>query len=280
MPGHSIQRRWKCKRLFVTACALIGAVAGCATPPPLALPITPAERVQRDRVVGGKLAPRFESQLKFKVDKELAVYLRNLAQTLADATPELHLASVGVLIVQDRGGRWRDYGLPGYRVYLSAGLIKNVMYENELAAAIAVEFAHILKQHVILRIQEEAMAGIGNQNPTDYPSIQGLLPGTAQDSKTLDYFSPTGVFAFPDEFQTAATEDAVDILYRAGFDPRGLTSLWERYESSPAHSPFEGPLLQKLQEKTRTVIAQRSPLRNPIVRSQAFLSIQKRMHKL
>ena len=62
--------------------------------------------------------------------------------------------------------------------------------------------------------------------------------------------------------------------------PWGLVSLWDLYRAQSPHSPYEDDLLKKLTDKTRTIIAQHSPLRNPIVRSQAFLAILKRIQKL
>jgi hypothetical protein len=69
-------------------------------------------------------------------------------------------------------------------------------------------------------------------------------------------------------------------MYRAGFDPRGLISFWNRYAENPAHSPLDPGLLQQLIERSRTAIAQRAPLRNPIVRSKEFLALKKRIERL
>lgn len=254
--------------------------SNCASAPPPAPPITPAERIQRDQAVGAGLARQLESQLKIKQDKEVLLYLHDLAAKLSEATPELKSAAVGVLVVADRGARWRCYSIPGNRIYLSSGLLRHIEFENELAAVIAMELAHVLKRHVPLRIEEGRVSSQAS-DPADYPSIEGLVPSSRGGAaNSVDFFSPTGVFAFPDEYFLEAADGAVDILYRAGFDPRGLVSLWDIYRSEVAHSPFEDDLLRKLTEKTRTVIAQHSPLRNPIVRSQAFLTIQKRMQRL
>jgi predicted Zn-dependent protease len=275
---HSTERPWNCKRLLTTSRVLgfvgVVALAGCATTVPAPPPITPAEQVQRDQAAGTELARQFEAQLKFKQDKEVLVYLRNLAGALADATPELRSAAVGALVVSDRGGRWHDYAIPGNRLYLSSGLLKRVSFENELAAAMALQFGHVMKRHVFLRLQEQKLKATG---PSDYPSLEGLVPSSG---KAVDFFSPTGVYSFPDEYYLEAVEAAVEVLYKAGYDPRGLVSLWEIYETNPSHSPFEKDLLTKLLEKTRRVIALYSPLRNPIVRSQAFITIQRRMQRL
>jgi predicted Zn-dependent protease len=291
MRFHSTSRWFKSNRLLrlrrakapmlktAAAVALTLVAAGCATPP-IEKTITPAERIQRDQALGAGLARQFEARLKLKSDdKAVLIYLGELTKRLGAASDDLKSAAIAVQVISDRGGRWRDYSIPGNRVYLSVGLLKAVKYENELAAALAVELAHLLARHVPQRIQAARAASSASQ-PADYPSIEGLVPSTAGLGRETDFFSPTGLFAFPDEYMLETVEPAVGILYRAGFDARGLVSLWGLYRSNPAHSPLEGGILDKLTEKTRTVIAEYSPLRNPIVRSQAFIAIQKRIKRL
>jgi predicted Zn-dependent protease len=284
---HSTERPWNCNRQLRTAArVLLGACvmtvisAGCATSPAVDSGPGVDPRPQPDQVVSANLARQLESRLEFKQDKELSIYLHDVAAKLADGNNDLRLSSVGVLVVADQGRVWQDFGIPGNRVYLSAGLLKHVEYENELAAAIAFELSHILKRHAVIRIQNGRGSLLASA-PEYFPSIEGLVPTSSDGAgKEIDFFSPTGVFAYPDEYNLEAVDGAVDLLYRAGFDPRGLVSLWELYGAQPAHSPYEEDLLRKLTERTRTNIARHSPLRNPIVRSAAFLLIRERIDKL
>jgi hypothetical protein len=255
-------------------------LARCASDRPRIEQLTPAERHRRDLVISAGLARQLESKLLFKTDKELLVYLRDLAKQLADPIEDLKESSVGVMVIEDRGSRWRDFGIQGNRIYLSSGLLKHVQYENELAAAIALEFAHILKRHVPHRLGE-GRSSSGESSPTDFPSIEGLVPSSSDGAaKEIDFFSPTGIYAFSDDLLLESIDKTVEILYKAGFDPRGLVSLWALYGAEANHSPYERLLLKKLTDKTRAVIAQFSPLRNPIVRSQEFVNIQRRIKKL
>jgi hypothetical protein len=253
-------------------------VAACATPPKQEV-LTPTERIQRDFAIGAGLARQFEAQSRIKRDKDVLIYLHELTAKLASTVPELKTSAVSAQVIADRGSRWNNYALPGNRIYLSSGLLKSLEFENQLAAAISVELAHLLKRHVPLRLQA-ARTDSQAERPDDFPSIEGLVSSSGAYSKPVDFFSPTGIFAFPDEYFIESVEPAVGILYQAGFDARGLVSLWELYRSSRASSPLEDDILRKLIEKTRTVIAEYPPLRNPIVRSPAFIAIQKRIKKL
>ena len=272
----------------------------CATPHRRLPPITSDERIKRDQALGSEIARPFDTQLKFKKDKEVLAYLKNLASTLAGFYPELGGSPIEVLLVQDPSVL-RNFALPGLRIYLSSNLIKRLDFENQIAATIALEIAHISKRHVLLRVQEEVLRarrqtehnlelttgasvlgnGVAGQHSIEYGSLAGLfLTSAARQERPFDYFGPHGVFDFPDEFHVSAAEGAVELLYSASFEPRGLVSLWSMYGAHPDSSPFGPDLLAKLMEKTRRTIALHAPLRNPIVRSQSFLTIQKRIRQL
>jgi len=241
-------------------------MTGCASVPPR----TEASRdelIQKDRALGVGVAQRFESQLKFRKDPEIVVYLGNIGTQLTRSTPELDGSSIAVHVVQDRDQVWRNYSVPGHRVYLSRGWVQGTEYENELAAMIAVELAHIQKRHLARRID---LIAPRDRQEVDAAAILGEVA----------YFGPNGAFAFTDADEVEAFETAVGILYAAGYDARGLASLCQRYRSNLEHSPFDEGMLDRIMEATRTQIANLAPLRNPIVRSQAFLMIKKRIERL
>lgn len=221
--------------------------SACATPPP-PVPETRAQIIQRDGRVGRGLAPQFEAQLEFRRDTEISVYLRQLAEKLMNTQPELQGAAVGVFIIQDQDrGRWWNFGLPGVRIYLSAGFLRETEFENQVAAAIAMELAYVLRRDVVQRIeQNQALARQQPAFATDAavaappagsaesaaasPSAAGGDAAVPAQAKPIDYTGPNGIFIFPEATRLDAIELAVDILYKAGFDPRGLIELWKIYE--------------------------------------------------
>jgi predicted Zn-dependent protease len=239
-----------------------GALVSCAAPtkPKVA---TQEEIVRRDNAVGAELAARFEKQLKLHSDREVGSFLKSLAQGLSEGSPDLKLAAVGVQIIRDVKGAWRSFGLPGNRIYVSSGLIRKLEFENEVAAALAFELGHIQKRHLVNRLEEGKPAATSGES-----------------GQPVDFLGPSGVFAFSDEAELEAVDASVDLMYRAGYDPRGLLSIWQAYAVEPRRSPFDASMLEKLVNRTRGAITKYAPLRNPIVRSAAFIAIQKRIRKL
>lgn len=250
----------RCAARFTCGIILSFLALGCATSP-VPVAVTPEEQIRQDHGMGSHLARDFEPKLVIQKDIEVAVYLRKLADRLASTRPVLKDAPLGVFVIQDRDHKWKNFGIPGNRLYLSSRLLKHVETETELAAAVALEFAHILKRHVISRIGKAA------------PETRGAF-------RTIEYFGPAGIFNFSEAELLEATTEAVAILYDAGFDPRGLTELLRRHHENPGNSPWQEKTLNRLLENARQAIAMRAPLRNPVVKSKEFLTIRKRMQRL
>jgi hypothetical protein len=240
-------------------CMSMACLAASCTSVPVAPPPSHAEQVEQDRATGEKLSARLEKELRFRGDRELQAYLRNLAVQLAQQHPELGAAPIGVFVIEDQAEVWRSFGLPGNRIYLSAGLLREMEFENELVSVIAIQLAHLHRRDLAKRLNEK-------ENSPD-------LPPSA-------FFGVLGLFAFPPDAEEIAVQDAVDILYGAGFDVRGVVSLYQRYERNPKHSPYDSGLLPRLIEAARLRGSYHAPLRNPVVRSQAFLAVQQRIRKL
>jgi predicted Zn-dependent protease len=253
---------------------LILSFVGCSGKP-VTSEISPEEVIRRGQEFRQELARQFESHFKFNNNTEVLVYLRSLAQTISENVPELQKSSIGVWLIKEPDKKWYNYGLPEGRVYLSTNMVRRCNYENELTAAIALQFAHILTRHVIERLQKES------PRDEELSSLgEVAVGGKIGLGPKIQFLGPKGILTFSEGAEIQAVQSAVLILYHSGYDARGLISLFELYQNNPLHSPYEMGTIKKLIEKTRREIALYAPLRNPIVRSQSFLMIQKRMKQL
>jgi hypothetical protein len=223
-----------------------------------------------------EIAVQFESQLHLKKETDVSVYLNEVAQLLVNATPEFKKAPVGVLLLQNKKHKWESYGIPGIRLYISTGLLKSVEYENELAGLMAIQLGNVMNKNIIHRLI--ALRGADNYGESSFDRI--MLTSPHDLTQKMDYFGPNGLFSFIEEDILAGARKAVGILYHAGYDARGLLLIYDRFLENPNFSPYEKRTLVKLKESVRHEIAMHAPLRNPIVRSQGFLLIQKRIKRL
>ena len=268
MKTVSVRLQW-----VISIMEVLFLASGCATQPHLKL-ASPEEIRLRDQAVGSEIAQQFESRLSFKHSPAVSIYLRKLAATLLESIPELSGSPAGIWMIHSKRGKWNSYALPGNRIYLPVELLHGLEFENEIAAEIAIQFSHLIEKHALVRFLK-----LQDGNP------DGLLESSFSESPwksstAVDYFGLNGVFAFSEEAEISAAKMAIGILYRAGFDPRGLISLFHRFKNNSEHSPYEMSTISKIIEQARCEIALEAPLRNPIVRSQDFIKIQRRIQQL
>src|SRR4051794_988094 len=104
------------RQVFV--CAALLYCAACSSPPPVR-EVTEQERIAQEHSLGKLLAETFEPHLVLKKDVEVSVYLRRVAEGMASKSDELKNTPLGVLTIENHQGRWRSFGFPGNRIYLS-----------------------------------------------------------------------------------------------------------------------------------------------------------------
>jgi len=239
--------------------------------------LSPEEQVRHDGQLGVKLAEAFETGLPRIADSEVAVFLRTLCGQLASGSPALRDAPMGVVMIEDRAATWRNYALPGVRIYLSLGLLKAIEFENELAAVIALQLGHVEHRHVMRNIEQRV--GLEPDHPAVLASLFPSPYGERQED-SVGTLTKDAVFYYSEEQEYEAIERAVELMYRGGYDPRGLAALWDRYRSNPGRSPYPIETLGTLVERTYQSIVRFSPLRNPIVRTERFVAVMKRIKRL
>jgi predicted Zn-dependent protease len=230
--------------------------------------------------MGLELARSLEPRLAFRDAPDITPYLEEIAQKIADSNKDFPLPEINVALLKNDDGTnatWDNYALPGGHLYLSVGLLKLMKYQNEVAALIAVQLAHLRNEDLLeyfkkKQLKEEADQG-GGANISPNPS-RLLLP------EKINFFGRNGAFSFDESRNLEAARTAVDLLYAAGYDPRGLVALWQTYIDNFAYSPYKLETLKKMLEETRRKIAQKAPLRNPIVRTEGFIQIRQRIGKL
>lgn len=199
-----------------------------------------------------------EARVELRKDEAVIRYLETLTSELSKGTPELESRMPIIKVFVEKKQRWKNFGIPGSRVYLSAGLLRALNYENEVAAVIAMELAHIQRKALIRNIQERI-------------HLEKTKGGIEE---------VTTAFTFPEEDWVDALPVALEMLYQAGFDPRGMVSLLGHFKKSKSRSPYPPEFLEKLLENARRHIALQAPLRNPIVRSERFLAIRPKLQRL
>jgi predicted Zn-dependent protease len=223
------------------------------------------EQIQVDHAVSRGWATQLENKVEITHDIEVEVALRHLAEKLVALRPMLAGAPIGVLVYKNGDGRLPlGFSIPGNRIYLSREILKQLEFENEVVAALALECGHLTGRHAI---SETASSGV-----LDVGSLAG------DSHRPVDFFSPAGVFSFTITQRLEAVREAARLLYESGYDPRGLVSYLRKLQTQ--RNGLESGTLVQLENAARNEMSRVPPLRNPLVRTEAFLKLQGRIRKL
>jgi predicted Zn-dependent protease len=150
-------------------------------------------------------------------------------------------------------------------------------FENEAAAVISIEFAHLLNEHVQNYLRRNP-AGLQIRDATALPDMLPLR--TLEAPEDIDFFGKDGMFAFSAKDNDEAITSAVSLMYDAGYDPRGLVTYLQRLMNNFAHSPWDETELSRLLDQARKSVALLTPLRNPTVQTDDFELIRGKLQKL
>lgn len=242
------------RRLLAISMTLLFAAA-CAAPR-LATRARPEEQARQDSSLAHAWVTNLEGQLSLQRDAEVERYLSKLAATIASRTDLKMTNDPSVQLLRDDKRPSRSFSLPSGRIYLPTRWLRLLETDSEAASLLAFELAHLKARHCVTRFD--------------------ALGRPAQP----EFFGPSGIFAWSEDELRGAASLAVELLYSAGYDPRGLSLLWSRLSAGAELSAFSRAELEVLSQSTREAISVRSPLRNPIVRTEAFLKLKKRIQSL
>ncbi|NDG85319.1 MAG: hypothetical protein EBX52_09840 [Proteobacteria bacterium] len=234
--------------------------SACASPP--AKVLSPVEQIAVDSARAAGLASRFREEMDFVQAPRAERFLSRVAALVAGASKDFPLGKVEVRIHRDRNpDEAHFFSFPGNLVSVPVGYLRQVEYENELAAAIAYELAKVMDRHLASHV--EALSEKGR-------------------ASAIEIFGAASVFVLNPEERSGSIKRGSVILYRAGYDVRGMASMFQRY-SGFFGNPGSASLKKEVEFNVRE--AQRAssellPSLKPIVRSAEFIEFKKELVRI
>jgi predicted Zn-dependent protease len=148
--------------------------------------------------------------------------LRNIARKLTPATQRSKISySFHVLDTQIRNA----FGLPNGRIFLTRGMLELVTDEDELAAVIAHELAHVNYRHALLAFQHQ------EQNLWRRIFVSGTVGLIPLAGNKLSYLLLDRGFDHANEFE--ADLAGIHYMRNAGIDPQAMVRFLEKVERDP-----------------------------------------------
>jgi len=141
-----------------------------------------------------------------------------------------------VVVFQDDSAN--AFALPGGKVGVYTGILKVAKDQNQLAAVIGHEVAHVTQQHGNERVSQAFVAEGGLAVASAALGTQGEKHDLAMAALGLG--AQYGVLLpFGRTQESEADIVGLDYMARAGFDPEGAVELWKNMQAAEKGSPPE-----------------------------------------
>ena len=183
-------------------------------------------RAEEDRL-GDAFLRQVRQRARLVDDPEVVDYVDSLGQRIASADPERRYR----FLVVDAPSV-NAFAGPGGIIAVNAGLIVITESESELAAVVAHEIAHVTQRHIAQLIERSRLASlttlagvfagilIATQNPQ---AGQATLAASAAGAQHA-------ALSYSREKEMEADRTGMELLHRAGFDPRAVPAFFERFQ--------------------------------------------------
>lgn len=125
------------------------------------------------------------------------------------------------------------FALPGGKIGVNTGLFQVAQTEDQLAAVIAHEMAHVVARHPSERLSRQVAVQGGL-------ALAGAATGTGQYSDILAQAATLGL-VLPFSRNQESEADRIGLIYmaRAGYDPRAAIEVWQNFHAYGGARPPE-----------------------------------------
>lgn len=209
-------------------------------------------------VISCATSPLGRSQLRFYSDRDMKAMgeaafnqMRTQVATTNSVQESAYVDCVARAITQTLGTGEMDweivvfndpqvnaFALPGGKIGVYSGLLEVAENQSQLAAVIGHEIAHVQADHANERVSTSTLAQVGMQVVS---TISGS-PGPQRDRAlaALGLGVQVGVLLpFSRTQEQEADLIGLDLMARAGFDPRESVTLWQNMARSAGKAPPE-----------------------------------------
>jgi len=232
----------------------------CASPPSQKV-LSPIEQIAADTKRAEGLSQEFRKKVRFVQAPRLERFLTRMGVRLSHASKDFPLDQVQVKIHHDSvPEQRRAFSFPGTFVSIPLSFLKQVEFENELAALISYELAHVINRHLANRVES----------------------GSEQKQPKILIFGDASVFDLDQSERARSIKVGTELLYFAGYDVRGMASMFQRaptFFGNPDSESGKKEVDFNLREAQRA----RSgllPSLKPIVRSSEFIQFKKELGRI
>ncbi|HFD86081.1 MAG TPA: hypothetical protein ENJ35_00205 [Gammaproteobacteria bacterium] len=254
---------WRLRSMLLGAGLVVSLVIGSAQSmadssrillPDMAVIDSPSSAGDREARAGKTIYHQLRKTLPVIDDPELMLWIRALGNRIVQFVPGKHYPYY-FSIINDPG--INAFATEGGVVAVNAGLIMAVDSEDELAAVISHEIAHVT-QHHLQRMQENSA---GNGLLTGLGILATIIaasydPAVAQAALMSTFaFQGQQQLAYSRQMETEADRIGMRILTAAGYDPSAMASFLNKLDRFDANADDEVTAYLRTHPLTRARIS-------------------------
>jgi predicted Zn-dependent protease len=187
--------------------------------------------VQEEIEIGKQTDAQVRQRTPEVRDSQTTTYIRALGQQLSRGAPgPRYPYRFSVADYREINA----FALPGGPVWIHRGVLQSATNESQVAGVLAHEIAHVAQRHAADQLTKAMMANWG------LSALGAILgnSGGAGTARVAAGFLANGVFLkFSRDDEREADEVGLQIMRRAGWDPRGMIELFEILRKEQSRDP-------------------------------------------
>jgi predicted Zn-dependent protease len=234
--------------------------------------------LEKEMALGKQLAQEVQRQAKVLDDPLIAEYINRIGQNLARNSD----AKVPFTFQVIEGDSPNAFALPGGYIFVYTALLKIADEEDEVAAAMAHEIAHVAARHMTRQATKSQIASLAG---IPVGVILGGGIGGVAIRQAANVGIPAAFLHFTRKDESEADYLGVQYLYSAGYDPNGAISILEKLESLERKQagtvarifsthPMDAARIQKTEEEIGRILPAKDEY---VVNTSEYTSIRERL---
>lgn len=186
-----------------------------------------------ERTLGDAIMEQGRRDPDYISDPDISQYLTTMGRKLAAHAPVSPDQSITVFSVRDP--QINAFALPGGYIGINSGLLVSAQTESEVASVIAHEIGHVAQRHIARGMTQKSQSS-GVMMAAVAAALLAALSGSGDLAMGIAAFGQAAAvdrqLGFSRQAEQEADRAGFEMMRKAGYDPRGMVSMFNRLSNS------------------------------------------------
>ncbi|MDP4982371.1 M48 family metallopeptidase [Pseudoalteromonas tunicata] len=212
------------------ALAITGLLLGCKTSPTGRTQLALYSDSDMNSM-GVQSFSQLKKQMAINTDTRTNRYVQCIADNIIAVLPQKYASQKWEVVVFDEDSA-NAFALPGGKIGVHTGLLKVAVNQHQVATVMGHEVGHVIAEHSNERASQSSAIQIGMQAAdATLKSTQNQYHGAIMTA--LGVGTQYGVILpFSRTHESEADEIGLDLMAKAGFDPKESVTLWQNMSAA------------------------------------------------